>query len=129
MFKLSDNSKVRLSGVDERLIEVVELALSISKVDFGIPKFGGLRTEEDQYQLYSEGSSKCDGYKKKSYHQTGKAFDVYAYVCGRASWDELHLSQVATAILSAASQLGVPIKWGGHFKNFNDMPHFELAEY
>ena len=53
MFKLSSSSEERLSGVDDRLKRVVELALTISKVDFGIPKFGGLRTEEEQYQLFS----------------------------------------------------------------------------
>jgi len=128
MYKLSDRSTKRLSGVDERLIKVVDLALKISKIDFGIPAYGGMRTEDEQYKLFTEKSSLCDGFEKRSYHQTGLAFDVYAYVSGRASWDELHLSQVATAVLSAASQLGVPLEWGGHFKSFTDMPHFQIKK-
>lgn len=127
MFTLSASSDKRLEGVDDRIIQIVELALTISKVDFGIPRFGGIRTAAEQYQLFTEKASECDGYDNKSYHQTGKAFDVYAYVSGRASWDELHLSQVATAVLAAASQLQIPLEWGGHFKSFNDMPHFQLT--
>lgn len=128
MFKLSTTSKMRLEGVNQKLIGVINLALTISLVDFGIPTDGGLRTAERQNELFKAGASKLDGYSKKSRHQSGNAFDVFAYVDGKASWDELHLTHVATAILSAASQLGVPLKWGGHWRNFKDMPHFELVE-
>lgn len=127
-FQFSESSKNRLATVDPRLQEIAELALTLTKVDFGIPASGGLRTEEEQNKLYHNGKSQLDGYKKKSYHQTGKALDVYAFVDGRASWDEYHLSQVATAMLAAASQLGYKLEWGGHWPNFVDMPHFQLSE-
>lgn len=127
-FALSASSKRNLHGVTPKLIEVIELALTITGIDFGIPKDGGLRTAAQQNELFKARKSQLDGYSKKSNHQTGNAFDVFAYVNGKASWDESHLTHVATAILSAASQLGVPIKWGGHWRNFKDMPHFELAE-
>ena len=127
-YSLSDKSKSRLSGVDSDLIKVVDLALTISKIDFGIPEFGGLRTQSDQHSLFLKKLSNCDGYSKLSNHQSGDAFDVYAYVDGKASWDELHLMHVATAILSAASQLGVKLRWGGHFESFIDMPHFEKVK-
>lgn len=128
MFKLSTASKIRLDGVNHRLVAVINLALTISLIDFGIPADGGLRTAERQNELFEAGASKLDGCNKKSRHQSGNAFDVFAYVDGKASWDEYHLTHIATAILSAASQLGVPLKWGGHWRNFKDMPHFELAE-
>ena len=136
MFKLSTTSKMRLEGVNPRLAGVINLALTISLVDFGIPKDGGLRTAERQNELYQQGRTTpgnivthLDGYERVSVHQSGNAFDVFAYVDGKASWDELHLTHVATAILSAASQLGVPLRWGGHFKPGGwDKPHFELVE-
>lgn len=128
MFRLSNTSKQRLTGVDSQLIAVIDSALTISLIDFGIPADGGLRTAERQNELFEAGASKLDGYSKKSRHQSGNAFDVFAYVDGKASWDELHLTHIATAILSAASQLGVPLRWGGHWRNFKDMPHFELVE-
>jgi len=132
MWKLSDRSKERLEGVDPRLIEVVHLALSISKIDFGIPEDGGVRTAERQNMLFKtfrngKRVSNADGYDKISEHQKKTAVDMYAYVDGKASWDELHLAMVATAFLQAASILGIKLKWGGNFKNFKDMPHFQLG--
>ena len=129
MFKLSERSKERLSGVDPRLINIVNLALTISKIDFGIPADGGLRTEDQQHALFLKGASKCDGIKSRSNHQDGLAVDFYAYVDGKASWDHLHLTHVAAALLQAASQLGYKIRWGGFFgANGWDKPHIEIVE-
>ncbi len=126
MHKLSNRSRERLQGVNPKLIEVIELALTISVIDFGIPQYAGLRTEAEQKQLFDKGLSKCDGINNKSYHQSGNAFDVFAYVDGKASWDRYHLTQVAAAILQAAAMLGYAVEWGGHFKSFVDCPHFEI---
>ena len=116
-----------MEGVDTRLHEICEMALTISKVDFGIPSSGGLRTAEQQKELFNDGKSKCDGFISLSNHQSGNALDFYAYVDGKASWDDLHLAMVATAFLQAASHLGYTLRWGGNFKNFKDFPHVELT--
>ena len=125
--QFSKRSLERMEGIDQRLIDIMNLAISITKVDFGIPADGGIRTSERQHQLFLEKVSKADGYTKKSYHQTGLACDIYAYVDGKASWEEEHLAKVACAILQAASQLGYKLKWGGLFRSFKDMPHFEIS--
>lgn len=125
-FKLGETSKKRLQGVNPKLIKVIELALTITKIDFGIPMDGGLRTDERQNELFKLGASKLDGFNKKSRHQFGEAFDVFAYIDGKANWDEDKLTHIATAILAAASQLGVSLEWGGHWRSFVDMPHFEI---
>jgi len=36
-----------------------------------------LRSAEEQNRLFQKGVSGCDGYKKKSRHQSGKAMDIY----------------------------------------------------
>ena len=54
--------------------------------------------------------------------------DFYAYVDGKASWDEGHLALVATAFMQAAIKLGYKIQWGGLWKGFKDMPHIQLVE-
>ena len=128
MFKLSTRSNERLTGVDPRLIKVIELAITITSVDFGIPADGGIRTADRQKELFDKKVSKCDGYKNKSYHQTGKAFDVYAYVNGAADWNRNHLTSVAAAILQASAMLGYNVNWGGHFKSWQDYPHFEIKD-
>jgi len=128
MFSYSKRSLNNRAGVDPRLIEISDLAITITSIDMGIPSTGGLRTVEDQAKLFAEGVSKADGVHNKSYHQSGKALDVYAYVEGKASWDKLHLSICAAAMLQAAAQLGYPLQWGGFFKSFTDMPHFQLSD-
>jgi len=128
VFKLGQNSLNNRAGVDPRLIEITDLAIQLSNIDFGIPNTGGLRTTEDQVLLFTAGKSKCDGRTNKSYHQTGRAVDVYAYVDGKASWDHLHLTHIATAMLQASAQLGYKLEWGGLWNSWQDMPHFELGE-
>lgn len=127
-FRLSKRSYERLEGVNPQLIQVLEYALVLSKIDFGIPENGGFRSASTQRGLFIQGLSKADGYDKKSAHQSGNAVDIFAYVNGKASWDEHHLSQCATAILTAASQLQLPLMWGGLWRSFVDMPHFEVAK-
>jgi len=127
-FELGKNSINNMAGIDDRLIDIAELAITLSPIDFGIPSSGGLRSTEDQAALYTSGKSKCDGRTNKSYHQTGKAIDVYGYVDGKASWDKLHLTTIATAMLQASAQLGYELKWGGLWKSWQDMPHFELRD-
>jgi len=128
MFKLGNNSIKNLTGVDGRLIEIADLAITISPIDFGIPSTGGLRSEADQAQLFKDGVSKADGVNNKSYHQSGMAVDLYAYVDGSASWDKTHLTIIATSMLQAAAQLGYPLKWGGLWKSWQDMPHYEIKD-
>lgn len=128
MYKLSKTSEDRLIGVNPDLIRVINRALEISKIDFGIPQYGGLRTATEQNFLYLDGKSQLDGFHKKSNHQSGNAFDVFAYVDGKASWNKEYLTHIATAILAAASELGVKLSWGGHWKSFVDMPHFEIKK-
>lgn len=123
---LSDSSLERRTGIDKRLIEINDLALSICSIDFGIPEYGGLRSVQEQKSLCDKDLSKCDGTVHISKHQNGKALDFYAYVDGKASWEEIHLSLVAAAHLQAACRLGYKIVWGGFFKSFVDMPHIQL---
>ena len=117
-----------MEGVDDRLVAICSRALELSPIDFGIPAYGGIRTEKDQKTLFDDGKSKCDGVKKKSFHQTGLALDFYAYVDHKASWDKGHLTTVAAAFLQAASEFGFELTWGGHFKSFLDMPHVQLRK-
>jgi peptidoglycan L-alanyl-D-glutamate endopeptidase CwlK len=127
VFSLGKKSIENLIGVDDELIDVVELAIEITKVDFGIPSTGGYRVEAEQAKLYTAGLSLCDGRVRLSKHQTGRAVDVFAYVNGTASYDTENLAMVAAAMLQASSQLNIELKWGGHFRSFSDMPHFELG--
>lgn len=127
MYQLSKRSLKRLEAVEPILINIVKEAIKTSPYDFGIPPFGGLRTAEDQLYLYNKGASKADGYKHKSYHQTGKAFDIYAYVDGKATWNAIYYPEIARHIQWVAKEkFDIELTWGGDFKSFVDMPHFQL---
>lgn len=126
-YSLGKKSKERLSGVNPKIIEIIEKALTITKIDFGIPQYGGLRTEIVQNRLFADGLSNADGYDKLSFHQSGNAFDIFAYVDRAASWNKLYLTTIAAAILQASGLLGYKLSWGGLWNNV-DMPHFQLEE-
>ncbi len=127
MYKLSKISESRLDGINSTLKAIVKQAIKTSPIDFGIPADGGLRTAERQNELFKKGVSKCDGYKNKSYHQTGKAFDIYAYVDGKASWNKEHLTTIARHIQEVAKTMfNVDLEYGGDWKNFKDYPHFQI---
>ena len=55
-FKLSKRSRDRLEGVDVGLIAVVDYAIAVTKIDFGV--ICGLRTMEEQRELVAKGASK-----------------------------------------------------------------------
>lgn len=127
MYKLSKRSRARLDGIKPILIEIVEEAIKDSPYDFGIPSFGGLRTAEEQHYLFNKKVSKCDGYDKKSYHQSGNAFDIYAYVDGKATWNHVYYGPIARHIQKVAKdKFGIELQWGGDWKSFVDMPHFQI---
>lgn len=120
-FKLGQRSKEKLQGVDQRLVMVVEKAITLTTIDFTVLE--GLRTPERQQQLVNDGFSKT----LKSKHLTGHAVDLGALVDGKVSWDKEPYFEIAKAMKQAAKDLEVNIRWGGDFKSFFDGPHFELV--
>jgi peptidoglycan L-alanyl-D-glutamate endopeptidase CwlK len=129
-FALSSSSSRRMKDVHPDLQRVAIRAIQITKVDFGIPEHGGKRTAQIQNMLYKTANKYKgpDGYEKIGKHQTGHALDFYAYVDGKANWEEVYLAQVACAFFQAAIELGVKIGWGGLFSTWSDMPHIELVD-
>ena len=126
MYQLSNRSLGRLEGIDRVLISILKFGIKNSPYDFAIPQHGGLRTAEEQNDLFKRGVSKCDGYDKESYHQTGKAFDIYIYEDGNASWDIDKLTAVARHLEGVATEIGVDLQWGGDWISWKDYPHFQI---
>lgn len=119
MFKLSQRSIDRLSGVHPDLVSVVKLAIERSEVDFMVTE--GLRSKERQKELVAAGASKT----MNSRHITGHAVDLAAYVNG-IRWDWPLYEKIAKAMKQAAYELNIKIEWGGDWKSFKDGPHFQL---
>ena len=106
-FKLSQRSRKNLSGVKQPLIDVVELAIQLTEVDFGVIE--GVRTQERQKQLVDAGASQT----MNSKHLIGDAVDVMAYVGSRGSWESTLYPVIADAFKEASQTLDVSIRWGG----------------
>lgn len=106
MFRLSQRSLDRLQGVDENLVSVVKMAITLTKIDFGVTQ--GLRTLEMQKELVAKGASQT----MKSKHLDGRAVDLVAYIGGKVSW-QLHVyDEIADSMAAASNALGVPVRWG-----------------
>jgi len=112
-------------------------AIQVSKIDFGIAE--GFRSIERQKELFSKGLTKIDGVNQSSNHNfnPSKAVDIYGYVNGKTDYSIPVMCYLAGVIESVAIHLGYEIRWGGNWdqdgiiladQNFDDLPHFELAQ-
>lgn len=124
-YALGKRSLERLVGVHPDLVCVVKRAIELADHDFSVVE--GLRTIETQRAYVAKGASKT----MNSRHLTGHAVDLYPV--GRPTpWDKCPV--VAAAMLAAAVELDVAIRWGGDWnmngdsrdEKFYDGPHFEL---
>lgn len=119
-YALGQRSLDRLKGVHPDLQKVVRRAIELTPIDFTITE--GLRTLERQKTLLAAGASQT----LKSRHITGHAIDFAALVGGEVRWDWPLYGKIAEAFKAAATELGVPIIWGGDWKSLRDGPHVEL---
>ena len=105
-FKLSQRSLSELEGVKPQLVRVVNRAIQITTVDFGVTE--GVRTREVQEEYVRLGKSKT----MNSKHLTGDAVDVVAYIGSKISWELNLYDDIADAFAQAARDEGVKMRWG-----------------
>lgn len=119
-FKLDARSERSLKGVHPDLVKVIRLAAKNSAREFTITE--GLRTVARQRQLVAAGASKT----MNSRHITGHAVDIAFIVAGKVDWSTHLFKEAYATISTAAKELNVPVEWGGSWRSFVDMPHFQL---
>lgn len=138
-FKLSKTSKENLKGVRESIITLVNRVLKKSPHDFGIPKYGGKRTAQEQNNLFHQKPkvTQLDGFKKISIHQSGNAFDIFVYDEHGACWKCLEKYKELAALFRTEFDLmkneglfekDEKLEWGGDWIRFKDLPHFQVAK-
>ena len=160
------STKVYNSGLHLDCRVIIEAALEICPMDFTL--VSGLRTASEQRTLWEIGRlysnagglprsnpqawmktggvvTYCDGYRNKSNHQSGKAFDVQCYIPGRPdlSYDKIHMAVLIGSFLTLANFLFMEshikhrLRSGADWDRdtqylepgtFIDMPHLELIE-
>ncbi|MFY0629281.1 MAG: hypothetical protein JXR05_02800 [Flavobacteriaceae bacterium] len=147
-FKFGKRSKEKLATCHEDLQKILNLAISRSRVDFGISE--GHRSIERQNELFREGKSKIDGITKKGKHNSNpsEATDIYGYhpdleTRRKLAYDKVTLSYIGGIIDACAAELFEKgeishiIRWGANWnsngiidydQSFDDYPHFELKK-
>lgn len=147
-FKFGKNSLKKLQTCHEDLQKIMNLALSRSKIDFGITE--GYRSIERQKELFDQGKSKIDGINKKGKHNynPSEAVDIYIYhpnvqTRRKLAYDRVHLAYVGGIIESCAEELlneckiTHKVRWGANWdqdgvidydQSFDDYPHFEIIK-
>lgn len=139
-FKLGPASRSKLIGVHPDLVRVVERAITLTTVDFRV--LCGLRTVEEQRELYARGRTKpgpkvtwtLASKHLKQPDGFGHAVDLVPWP---TDWNTVaKFDAIADAMFAAAKELRVKIRWGRDWdrdgipdeKGETDGPHFELAE-
>ena len=110
-FKLSNRAKGKREGVHPDMVAVVERAIELTKVDFGVTY--GVRTVEEQEKLVASGRSQT--MKSKHLIQDSgysHAVDVLAYIDGDVCWELNVYDEICDAMAAAAKETGASIKWG-----------------
>lgn len=118
---LGAKSRTILEGVHPDLRAVMLRAGDLTSQPFVVTE--GKRSLARQRQLVKDGFSKT----LNSRHLTGHAADVAAVVNGKLDFQNREpYRPIWDAVRQAASELGVPIEWGGNWKSFVDVFHFAL---
>ena len=148
-----DSRSVKNINTTKKILQVLSQKI-LHKLIYSVVVLdnGGLRTAEQQNEIYKQGFSKCDGYNKKSYHQSGLAIDYVPKVNGVITWSNglAFLSNAKVVfecwdeMVEAGQTEGYYLHWGGFWgaKDLNgdgllkiheklgwDMAHFELRTY
>lgn len=114
--------------LDDRLLEYAEkIEHLIFHHKLPIKRFETLRYPERQAYLVEKGYSKT----LKSRHlpnERGKseAVDYVVHIDGKWSWDRQHFfwyEFLGELVLSKYSNV---LEWGGRWKSFKDLPHYQL---
>ena len=110
-FRLSQRSMDRLEGVHPDITAVVERAIQLTEVDFGVTQ--GVRTLDEQKANVAAGRSQTMA-SKHLLQDDGfsHAVDVVAYVGPDVSWELNVYDDICDAFKQAAKEVGCSIKWG-----------------
>lgn len=123
MYYFSDSSKAKLDTCDARLIVLMNHV--IEYYDFTI--LCGHRGEEEQNELYSANPPRTTLQYPLSRHNKypSQAIDIAPYPI---DWNNLNeFYYLAGLVTGIGEHLGIKVEWGGRWKNFPDLPHFQLV--
>ncbi len=126
-FRLSQRSMDRLEGVHPAMTAVVERAIQLTDVDFGVTQ--GVRTLDEQKANVAAGRSQTMA-SKHLLQDDGfsHAVDVVAYVGSDVSWELNMYDNICDAFKTAAEEVGCSIKWGAAWSEGDIRTYSSSAE-
>lgn len=112
-FVLGTNSRRELQGVHPNLVRIVERAITLTPVDFGV--HDGLRTEAEQRQYVTRGVSQTMNSKHLRQATTGfgHAVDLVPFINGKLRWEWPPIYEIAAAMAQSCRDLNLDLRWGG----------------
>ena len=136
MPKFGKQSLDRLKTCHSDIQKVMNEA--IKHTDFSV--LFGFRSKEEQFELYKKGRklvdgkwikvgatvTNLDGINNMSEHNysPSRAIDIAPYPI---DWNDIErFKQMAKVVLDSAKTVGVELEWGGSWKSFPDLPHFQV---
>lgn len=156
-FKFGSRSKKQVETCHPDLKKIFYLAISRSRVDFGVSE--GHRPIKKQQEYYAIGRTvelhrkpitNVDGINKLGKHNFNPSLagDIFIWhndpkIREKIAWDKVHMSYIAGLMDSCAKELYDSgeithlIKWGANWdidgiidydQSFDDYPHFELIK-
>jgi peptidoglycan L-alanyl-D-glutamate endopeptidase CwlK len=125
MAKLGAGSLAKLGECHPDLQRVVRRAVELMPADLDMTVLCGWRGKAEQDKAYREGKSKLRFPESRHNRVPAEAVDLAPYPI---DWnDHAAFTRLATYVLAAAADLGVRVSWGGHWRGFIDLPHYELS--
>jgi peptidoglycan L-alanyl-D-glutamate endopeptidase CwlK len=131
MPKFGRKSRERLNTCNEDLIVLFKEVVKY----FDCSVLEGHRGEKLQNKYFKEGNSKLKYPEGRHNKKPSNAVDVVPYP---VDWNDREgMTYFAGFVKGIASQMGIPIRWGGDWNgnnnlkdnNFDDLPHFEIKEF
>lgn len=115
------NSETNLATVRPEMQAIVKHAMNTTGLKFVVGS--GKRDSAQQKIAIDLGWSKT----KDSRHLGGDAVDIWALdENGQVTFDPQYYEDISKAMISSAADLGYELEWGGNWKSFKDIPHFEF---
>lgn len=122
MYKFSELSQKKLDTCHPFLQEVCNEL--IKEMDFTV--LCGYRGKAEQDEAFAKGASKLKFPKSRHNTKPSKAVDIAPYNNGIDWNNHVRFKELAQRFKQIAEHKRITITWGGDFKGFADLVHYQL---
>ena len=121
--KFGARSLANLSSCTPEIQAILNKAIKHAPIDFAVIE--GHRSEDRQNQLVIDGKSQLRWPKSTHNSLPSRGVDVVPYP---VDWEDAERFQfLAGYLMATARAMGYELEWGGFWKSFRDMPHYQFV--